>query len=179
MKKSIILSTILGLMLFGCNNQAAENHDESHNAEQHEDHDHAASEESEALELNNGEKWKVNEEMTPFIVKAESELKAYISSKGTDYKKLAEKQAEVGTEVILKIKENTEDETYDEYLEDYRLRAIIKKYSDFIRYPIKMDVTESISKEGNEGEFEDVIKEQIINSMVPIWKKNKNELTDA
>jgi molecular chaperone HtpG len=83
----------------------------------------------------------------------------------------------VGTEIILKIKENTEDENYDEYLEEYRLKAIIKKYSDFIRYPIKMDVTGKRLKEGSENEFEDYREEQIINSMVPIWRKNKNELT--
>ncbi|RST71974.1 molecular chaperone HtpG [Siminovitchia acidinfaciens] len=84
----------------------------------------------------------------------------------------------VGTEIILTIKENTEDESYDEYLEEYRLRSIIKKYSDFIRYPIKMEVTESRLKEGCEDEFEEYKEEQTINSMVPIWKKNKNELTD-
>lgn len=83
----------------------------------------------------------------------------------------------VGTEIVLKIKENTEDESYDEYLEEYRLKAIIKKYSDFIRYPIKMDVTEKRLKEGSENEFEDYREEQIINSMVPIWRKNKSELT--
>lgn len=83
----------------------------------------------------------------------------------------------IGTEIILKIKENTEDDNYDEYLEDYRVKAIIKKYSDFIRYPIKMDVTGKSPKEGNENEFEDYREEQIINSMVPIWRKNKNELT--
>lgn len=83
----------------------------------------------------------------------------------------------VGTEIILKIKENTEDENYDEFLEEYRLRAIIKKYSDFIRYPIKMDVTGQRLKEGSEEEFEEYKEEQIINSMVPIWRKNKNELT--
>ncbi|HWO98538.1 MAG TPA: molecular chaperone HtpG [Bacillus sp. (in: firmicutes)] len=83
----------------------------------------------------------------------------------------------VGTEIILKIKENTEDENYDEYLEEYRLKAIIKKYSDFIRYPIKMDVTGKRPKEGSENEFEDYCEEQTINSMVPIWRKNKNELT--
>lgn len=83
----------------------------------------------------------------------------------------------VGTEVILKIKENTEDEKYDEYLEEYRLKEIIKKYSDFIRYPIKMDVTTSKLKEGSESEYEEVTSEQVINSMVPIWRKNKNELT--
>ncbi len=83
----------------------------------------------------------------------------------------------VGTQIILKIKENTEDETYDEYLEEYRLKEIIKKYSDFIRYPIKMDIKEKRPKEGSDNELEDYTEEQVINSMVPIWKKNKNELT--
>ena len=83
----------------------------------------------------------------------------------------------VGTEIILKIKENTEDEKYDEYLEEYRLKSIIKKYSDFIRYPIKMDVTSRRLKENSEDEYEDYVEEQTINSMVPIWRKNKNELT--
>jgi len=83
----------------------------------------------------------------------------------------------VGTDIILKIKENTEDEKYDEYLEEYRLKAIIKKYSDFIRYPIKMDITRRRLKEGSDKEYEDYKEEQIINSMVPIWKRNKNELT--
>jgi molecular chaperone HtpG len=83
----------------------------------------------------------------------------------------------VGTEIILTIKENTEDENYDEYLDEYRLKAIIKKYSDFIRYPIKMDITDRKLKEGSENEYENVLEEQIINSMVPIWRKNKNELT--
>lgn len=84
----------------------------------------------------------------------------------------------VGTEIILKIKENTEDEKYDEFLEEYSLKSIIKKYSDFIRYPIKMDVSGRRLKEDSESEFEDYQEEQIINSMVPIWRKNKNELTD-
>ncbi|MCH1625712.1 molecular chaperone HtpG [Fredinandcohnia quinoae] len=90
---------------------------------------------------------------------------------------LAEKDS-VGTEIILKMKENTEDESYDEYLEEYRLKAIIKKYSDFIRYPIKMDVTSKRPKEDDDKELEDYVEEQVINSMVPIWRKNKNELTD-
>lgn len=83
----------------------------------------------------------------------------------------------VGTEIILKLKENTDDEKYDEFLEEYRLRAIIKKYSDFIRYPIKMDTSTMALKEGTEDEYEEVIEEKIINSMIPIWRKNKNELT--
>lgn len=83
----------------------------------------------------------------------------------------------VGTEIILKIKENSEEENYDEYLEEYKLRSLIKKYSDFVRYPIKMEVTSSRLKEGSEDEYEDYKEEQTINSMVPIWRKNKSELT--
>lgn len=86
---------------------------------------------------------------------------------------------EVGTEVILNIKDNSDEENYDEFLETYRLQTIIKKYSDFIRYPIKMDVSKSRLKEGTEDEYEDVITEETVNSMVPIWKKNKSELTEA
>lgn len=83
-----------------------------------------------------------------------------------------------GTDIILKMKENTEEESYDEYLDQYRLKAIIKKYSDFIRYPIKMDVSGQRLKEGSDSEYEEYKEEQRINSMVPIWRKNKNELTD-
>lgn len=84
----------------------------------------------------------------------------------------------VGTEIILQIKENTEDESYDEFLDEYRLKEIIKKYSDFIRYPIKMDVTKSRPNEDQENDYVEFVEEETINSMVPIWKKNKNELTD-
>lgn len=83
----------------------------------------------------------------------------------------------VGTEIVLNIKENTEDDQYDEYLEEYRLKSIIKKYSDFIRYPIKMDVKGQRPKADAENEFEEYEEEQTVNSMVPIWRKNKNELT--
>lgn len=83
----------------------------------------------------------------------------------------------VGTDVILKIKERTEDEDYDQFLTEHSLRTIVKKYSDFIRYPIKMEVTVSRLKEGSDKEYEEATQEEVINSMVPIWKKNKNELT--
>ncbi|REJ17933.1 MAG: molecular chaperone HtpG [Paenibacillaceae bacterium] len=82
----------------------------------------------------------------------------------------------VGTDIILKIKPNTEEDNYDEFLEEYRLRQIIKKYSDFIRYPIKMDVTRTRKKEGTENEYEEYKTEETINSMVPIWRRNKSEL---
>lgn len=82
-----------------------------------------------------------------------------------------------GTDIILHVKENTEDENFDEYLNEYKIKALIKKYSDFIRYPIKMDITEKKLKEGTENDYEDYIEEKVVNSMVPIWRKNKNELT--
>lgn len=85
---------------------------------------------------------------------------------------------DVGTDIILNIKENTDDENYDEFLEEYRLKNIVKRYSDFIRYPIKMLVTKSRLKEGSEEEYENYLEEEILNSMVPIWRKNKNELTE-
>jgi len=88
----------------------------------------------------------------------------------------AEKAAP-GTEIILRIKENTEDEKYDEYLDEYRLKALIKKYSDFIKYPVKMLVKKSRPKEGTENEHEDYYEYETLNSMVPIWRKNKSELT--
>lgn len=99
-------------------------------------------------------------------------------SKGADGYTIepAEKDT-VGTTIILKIKENTEEDQYDEFLEEYRLKSIIKKYSDFIRFPIKMDVKEQKPKEGTENEYEEVVQEQTVNSMVPIWRKNKSELT--
>lgn len=85
---------------------------------------------------------------------------------------------EVGTEVILSLRENTEEEDYDEFLEEWRLREIIKKYSDFIRYPIKLVVTRKKRKDENSEEWEEVREEETVNSMVPIWRKNKNELKD-
>ena len=83
----------------------------------------------------------------------------------------------IGTDIILQVKPNTEDENFDEYLNEYKIQSLIKKYSDFIRYPIKMEFTEKKLKEGSESEYEDYIEEKVVNSMVPIWRKNKNELT--
>lgn len=83
---------------------------------------------------------------------------------------------EVGTEVILKIKQDTEDEKYGEFLDEYKIRSLIKKYSDFIKYPIKMMVKKSKLKEGSDKDYEDYFEDETLNSMVPIWRKNKNEL---
>ena len=101
------------------------------------------------------------------------------SSNGADgYTITPAEKDTVGTEIVMYIKPNTEEDNYDEYLETYRLRAIIKKYSDFIRYPIKMDIATQKPKADAENEFEEVVEEQTINSMVPIWRRNKNELTE-
>lgn len=85
----------------------------------------------------------------------------------------------IGTEIILTVKENTEDANYDEFLEENSLQNIIKTYSDFIRYPIKMEMTKSKPKEGTDNEYEEYTEEGTINSMVPIWRKNKSEITEA
>ena len=82
-----------------------------------------------------------------------------------------------GTKITLYLKDNSEEENYDEYLQDYKLQSLIKKYSDFIRYPIKMDITKSRKKQDSE-EYEDYVETQTVNSMVPLWRKNKNELTE-
>ena len=84
----------------------------------------------------------------------------------------------VGTEIILTLKDNTDDENYDEFLEQYRIQTLIKKYSDYIRFPIKMDMTKSRLKEGTESEYEDYTETETLNSMIPIWRKNKSELKD-
>ncbi len=89
----------------------------------------------------------------------------------------AEKETH-GTEIILTLKEDTDDEKYTDFADENQLQTIIKKYSDFIRYPIKMEVTKSKPKEDNEEEYVEFTEEETINSMIPIWRKNKNELTD-
>ncbi len=88
----------------------------------------------------------------------------------------------VGTEVIMLLKTDTDDERYSDYLSDYRLRGLVKKYSDYIRYPIKMEVEEQRPvgepKEGEEPKYETVREEQTFNSMVPLWQKNKKDVTE-
>lgn len=92
-----------------------------------------------------------------------------------------------GTQIVLTIKEDTEDEKYSEFLEAYRIQELVRKYSDYIRYPIRMEVEKSRMKEQPEGEeadeekapeYETYTEVETLNSMVPIWRKNKNELTD-
>ena len=86
-----------------------------------------------------------------------------------------------GTEILLNIKPNTEENNYDEFLDTYTIKNLVKKYSDYIRYPIRMDVEKSRMKEGcdeKNPEFETYTENETLNSMVPLWRKNKNEITE-
>ena len=82
----------------------------------------------------------------------------------------------VGTEVIMHLKEDTEDEKYSEFLEEWRIRELVKKYSDYIRFPIRMEVTRSRKKEGSEEEYEDYTELTTLNSMEPIWQRAKGSV---
>ncbi|WP_169007240.1 molecular chaperone HtpG [Faecalispora jeddahensis] len=82
-----------------------------------------------------------------------------------------------GTKIVLELKPTTEEENVDEFLEQYRIRSIVKKYSDYIRYPIHMEVEKHRQKEGAENETETYREDETLNSMVPLWRKNKNEIT--
>ena len=77
----------------------------------------------------------------------------------------------------MKIKKNTEGEDYDEYLYVYNIKSLVKKYSNFIKYPIKMMVKKRKHKEGTENEYDEFLEDETLNSMVPIWRKNKSELS--
>ena len=83
-----------------------------------------------------------------------------------------------GTEITLYVKEDTEEEKYSEFLEEYRIRGLVKKYSDYIRYPIKMEVTNHKLKEGSESEYETVRETETLNSMIPLWKKSASEVSE-
>lgn len=84
----------------------------------------------------------------------------------------------VGTIIILHVKADTDDENYSDYLEEYKIRTLVKKYSDYIRYPIRMLTSHSHLKEGTESEYETVMEDETLNSMIPLWKKSANEVTD-
>lgn len=87
---------------------------------------------------------------------------------------------EIGTTIVLEIKDNTEEENYDEFLEQYRIQGLIKKYSDYIRYPIMMDMTHSRVKEetkdSDKPEYEDYTETETLNSMLPIWQRAKKDV---
>lgn len=82
----------------------------------------------------------------------------------------------VGTVITLHIKENTENENYDEFLEPFRIQSLVKKYSDYIRYPIVMQMSHQVPNPDKEGETITEVEDETLNSMVPIWRKSKSEL---
>ena len=122
------------------------------------------------------------------ISKAYGSDKAYQwESEGVDGYTITEADKKsAGTEIILELLDDTDDENYTEFLDQYRIKSLITKYSDYIRFPIKMEVSHSRPKEQSEEdkaankplEYEDYIEVETLNSMVPLWKKNKNELKE-
>ncbi len=105
---------------------------------------------------------------------------AYIwKSEGADgYEIKKGKRKDTGTTITLSIKEDTEEENYSEFLDTYHIQSIVKKYSDYIRYPIKMMIEHSKLKEGSKDEYEKEIVEETVNSMIPLWKKSKKDITE-
>ena len=104
------------------------------------------------------------------------------TSDGIEQYSLDESNKEsVGTTITLHLRSNDEDNNYDEYLDEFTIRSLVKKYSDFIRYPIMMDCVKSEPKlddDGNEtDEYVDIIQTETLNSMIPVWKKNKNDIS--
>ncbi len=102
-------------------------------------------------------------------------------SDGADGYEITETERdEIGTTIVLEIKDNTEEENYDEFLEQYRIQGLIKKYSDYIRYPIMMDMTHSRVKEetkdSDKPEYEDYTETETLNSMLPIWQRSKKDV---
>lgn len=121
------------------------------------------------------------------VSKAFGAEKAYKwESEGVDGYTVSECEKETaGTVITLELLDDTEDEKYSDFLEQYRIQGLVKKYSDYIRFPVKMEMTKSrrVETEGEEDKdaepkYEDYTEVETLNSMVPIWKKNKSELTD-
>lgn len=96
---------------------------------------------------------------------------------GYTIKKANKKEA--GTKIVLHIKEDTDEDDYCKYLDEYQITGLVKKYSDYISFPIKMEVTHHELKDEKKHEYEDKKEVETLNSMIPIWKKNKSEVSDA
>ena len=112
--------------------------------------------------------------------KAYNEEKAYNwESTGIDGYTIEETEKPTnGTIITLHLKQDTEENNYSDYLEEYKIRNIIKKYSDYITYPIIMEVNNRVLKEGSDSEYIDSVEEETLNSQIPLWKKNKNDISE-
>ncbi len=124
----------------------------------------------------------VADKIEVYTRKYKSEKAYKWESKGVDGYSIEETEKDgLGTKIVLSIKKDTEDVKYSEFLEEYRITSLIKRYSDYIRYPVQMEVTHSKRKEGtpdDKPEYEDVKEIETLNSMVPLWKKPKAEVTE-
>ena len=108
----------------------------------------------------------------------ESEANKWISSGADGYTIEPCEKDSFGTTITLYIKENTENEDYDQYLEQYRIQELVKKYSDYIRYPIVMEMTSQVPNPENEEEYITEVNDEILNSQVPLWRKSKSEIKE-
>lgn len=124
----------------------------------------------------------VAKKITVITKKYGSDIAYKWESDGADGYEITETQKDgFGSTIILEIKDNTDEESYDEFLEQYRIQGLIKKYSDYIRYPIMMDMTHSRVKEDTKDsekpEYEDYTETETLNSMLPIWQRAKKDVT--
>ena len=113
--------------------------------------------------------------------KKENEAFKWISENAESYEIEKSDKKENGTDIKLFLKDNTDDENYDIYLDQYKIKELVRKYSNYIRYPIKMEVTESRKTKDSTDEdpkYEDYKEVEVLNSELPIWKKSKKDLTD-
>ncbi len=128
--------------------------------------------------------YMVSKEVEVFTKSPFSDMGYKFTSNGTEDYTIDEVEGLCeGTKIVLHIKDDTEEDKYDDFLNEYHIKTLVKKYSDYIRYPIKMEVTKyepKLDSEGKEidGETEEVKSLDTLNSMTPIWKKKKNEVTD-
>jgi len=102
-------------------------------------------------------------------------------SEGTSNYTISETtKTEAGTEIVLELRDNNDDleENYDEFLTEYKIKNLVKKYSDYVRYPIKMDVTKTDYPEDKDQEPITYMETETLNSMIPLWRRNKNEIKD-
>ena len=109
---------------------------------------------------------------------ADSEGNRWISNGQDGYTIEDSDKQDIGTTITLYVRKDTDEINYSEYLDSYKLQSLIKKYSDYVRYPIKMETEKSVLKEGTEDQYETVKELSTINSMIPLWKRNKKDITE-
>lgn len=112
------------------------------------------------------------------LTKAYGSDKAYlwVSDGAEGYTVTESEKDSFGTDITLHLKKDLEDESYSKFLDEYTIKSLVKKYSDYVRYPINMFVTKS--EKDDKGEYVEVVEKQTLNSQIPIWKKSKSEVSD-